>query len=71
MAPKRGGLGKGLDLIFMENETEDAGGAVQGREGLVQLRHFAADGGLRFHDVHREARLGDVQSRLDPRGCYP
>lgn len=28
MAAKRGGLGKGLDLIFMENETEDAGGAV-------------------------------------------
>lgn len=28
MAAKKGGLGKGLDLIFMENETEDAGGAV-------------------------------------------
>ena len=28
MAAKRGGLGKGLDLIFMENETEDTGGAV-------------------------------------------
>ena len=28
MAPKRGGLGKGLDLIFMENETDDSSGAV-------------------------------------------
>ena len=28
MASKKGGLGKGLDLIFMENETEDSGGAV-------------------------------------------
>lgn len=28
MAPKRGGLGKGLDLIFMENETDDSNGAV-------------------------------------------
>ena len=28
MAPKRGGLGKGLDLIFMENETDDGNTAV-------------------------------------------
>ncbi len=28
MASKKGGLGKGLDLIFMENETEDSGGSV-------------------------------------------
>ena len=28
MAAKKGGLGKGLDLIFMENETEASGGAV-------------------------------------------
>lgn len=28
MAPKKGGLGKGLDLIFMENETDDGSPAV-------------------------------------------
>ena len=28
MAAKKGGLGKGLDLIFMENETDDGSGAV-------------------------------------------
>ncbi len=28
MAAKRGGLGKGLDAIFMENDTEDAGSTV-------------------------------------------
>ena len=44
---------------------EDAGRAVQGREGLVQLGHLAADGGLLFDDVDLEARVGDVQRRLD------
>ncbi len=28
MAPKKGGLGKGLDLIFMENETDDGSTAI-------------------------------------------
>ena len=28
MAAKKGGLGKGLDLIFMENESDENGGAV-------------------------------------------
>ncbi len=36
MAAKRGGLGKGLDLIFMENETEDAGGAVTLNVGDIE-----------------------------------
>ena len=36
MAAKRGGLGKGLDLIFMENETEDAGGAVSLNIGDIE-----------------------------------
>ena len=36
MAAKRGGLGKGLDLIFMENETEDAGGAVTLNIGEIE-----------------------------------
>ncbi len=36
MANKRGGLGKGLDLIFMENETEDAGGAVTLNIGEIE-----------------------------------
>ena len=36
MAAKRGGLGKGLDLIFMENETEDVGGAVSLNIGDIE-----------------------------------
>lgn len=36
MAPKRGGLGKGLDLIFMENETDDGGGAVTLKIGDIE-----------------------------------
>ena len=44
---------------------QDTGGAVQRGEGLVQLGHLAADGGLLLHDVHVEARVGDVQRGLD------
>ena len=36
MAGKKGGLGKGLDLIFMENETDDVGGAVTLRIGEIE-----------------------------------
>ena len=46
---------------------QDTGGAVQGGEGLVDLGHLAADGGLLFHDVHLEARVGDIQRGLDAR----
>ena len=28
MALKRGGLGKGLDALFMENDAEDSAGTV-------------------------------------------
>lgn len=46
---------------------EDAGGAVQRGEGLVDLGHFAADGGLLFNNVHLEARVGNVQRGLNAR----
>ncbi len=42
----------------------DAGGAVEGGEGLVKLEHVAADGGRFFHQVHPVARPSDVQGRL-------
>ena len=46
---------------------QDARRAVQGREGLVELRHFAADGGLGFDDIDRETRVRDVERGLDSR----
>ena len=50
MAAKRGGLGKGLDLIFMENETEDAGGAVTLKIGEIEPNRSQP-----IHDFDEEA----------------
>lgn len=36
MAGKKGGLGKGLDLLFMENETDDAAGTINLRIGDIE-----------------------------------
>lgn len=36
MAGRKGGLGRGLDLLFMENETEDAAGAITLRIGDIE-----------------------------------
>ncbi len=44
---------------------EDAGGAVQGGEGLVELGHVPADGRLALHHINVVAAVGDFQSRLD------
>ena len=63
------GVGDDVDLLALGGvhhlRGEDAGRAVQGREGLVQLRHAAADGGRFFDDVHFKARVGDVERGLD------
>ena len=45
--------------------AQDAGRAVHGGEGLVQLGHLAADGGLAFHQHHGHAAVGAVQGGLD------
>jgi len=37
---------------------EDAGGAVQGREGLIEARHVAADAGFPFDQVYVLSRVG-------------
>lgn len=47
--------------------AEDAAGAVDGGEGLVELRHLAADVAFAFHEEHVEARVGAVEGGLDAR----
>ena len=44
---------------------EDAGGAVERGEGLVEHRHVAADGGLALDEVDLLARIGDLERGLD------
>ena len=44
---------------------QDAGTAVQRREGFVQLGHAPTDGGLLLHNINLIARFGDVQRCLD------
>ncbi len=42
----------------------DAGGTIEGREGLVELQHVAADGGLLLDQVDLVAAVGDVERGL-------
>ena len=51
----------GLNHLGGQNTSS----AVQGGEGLVQLSHLAADGGLGLHDIYGEAGVSDIQSGLD------
>ena len=44
---------------------EDAGGAVEGREGLVEHRHVAADGAGALDEVDLLAGVGDLERGLD------
>lgn len=50
MAPKRGGLGKGLDLIFMENETEDGNSAE-----MLKISDIEPNRSQPRHDFDEEA----------------
>ena len=50
---------------FDELGGEDAHGAIAGGESLVELGHFAADGGGGIDEVDLEAGLGEVQGGLD------
>ena len=44
---------------------QDAGTAVQRREGFVQLGHAPTDGGLLLHNIHFITGLGYIQRCLD------
>ncbi len=44
---------------------QDAGRAVQGGEGLVELRHVAADGRLALDHVDGVTGVGQLEGRLD------
>ena len=44
---------------------QDAGRTVQCGEGLIKLGHVPADGWFAFHQVDREARIGDFEGSLD------
>ena len=50
MAAKKGGLGKGLDLIFMENETDDNSGAV-----ALKINDIEPNRSQPRHDFDEEA----------------
>lgn len=58
MASKKGGLGKGLDLIFMENETDDGGSAVTLRIGEIEPNRAQPR-----HDFDEEA-LGELADSI-------
>ncbi len=45
---------------------QDAGGAVEGRERLVELGHVAADRRLALDQVDREAGVGELEGGLIP-----
>ncbi len=62
MAPKRGGLGKGLDLIFMENETGDSGGAV-----TLKISDIEPNREQPRHDFDEEA-LGELADSIAQHG---
>ena len=63
-------LGKRQDLdvqiagAFDELGRDDAGGAIAGREGLVQVRHHAADGGVALDEIDLEAGVGQIERGL-------
>ena len=63
------GVGVELDLGVVGNVDHfgghDALGTVQGREGLGELGHVAADGGLALDQDDFVAAVGDVEGRLD------
>ena len=44
---------------------EDAGGAIQRGEGLVELSHVPADGWFALHKVDREASIRNFKRSLD------
>ena len=45
--------------------SENAGGAIEGGKGLVELGHVAADGGLPLHQVNVLPRIGHGQRGVD------
>ena len=63
------GIGEDADLLVLRHihhfRCQNTGSAIERREGLVELCHFAADGGLGLHDVDGETGVGDVKRRLD------
>ncbi len=62
MAPKRGGLGKGLDLIFMENETDDSSGAV-----TLKINDIEPNREQPRHDFDEET-LGELADSIAQHG---
>ncbi len=62
MASKRGGLGKGLDLIFMENETDDSSGTATLKIGDIEPNRDQPR-----HDFDEEA-LGELADSIAQHG---
>ena len=62
-------IGKDTYLLVLSHVnhlgSEYASGTVEGGEGLVELSHFSADGGLLFNYVYLKACVCDVKSSLN------
>ena len=69
------GVGEQRDVLVLAHlrhaRGQDAGRAVEGGEGLVELRHVAADRGLALDEVDGEPRVGQLEGGLDPRDPAP
>ena len=63
------GVGEEVDHLVLPHGhhlgRQDAGGAVQRGERLVEHRHVAADGARALNEVHTLAPVRDLQRRLD------
>ena len=56
----------GMAARLDQARRDGAHGAVVGGEGLVELRHVSADGGLGFDQIHLEALIGQIERGLHP-----
>ncbi len=69
------GVGEQLDHRVLPDGDhlgrQDAGGAVEGGERLVEHRHVAADGAAAFDQVDLLAPVGDLERRLDAGDASP
>ncbi len=46
---------------------KNAAGTIQGREGLIQLRHMPSNGGLALYQIHFIPGISDLQGGLNAR----
>ena len=65
MALKRGGLGKGLDALFMENDAEDSAGTV-----TLKISEIEPNRSQPRHDFNEES-LRELADSIAAHGVFP